>query len=104
MHVTPRATARGWPFFYNNTNREECTHVDRPGPFYDESLKKQIEGCFVSDGKEVHVSSEYGAKSASYGDLGACIDHNAQVLLVQKLLSELARDAATRQWPSARGF
>ena len=59
-----------------------------------ESLKKQIEGNFVSDGKEIHVSSEYGAKSASYGDLGACIDHNAQVLLVQKLLSELARDAA----------
>ena len=38
------------------------------------------------------------------GDLGACIDHDAQVLLTQKLLSELARDAATRQWPSARGF
>ena len=63
--------------------------------FYDESLKKQIEGCFVSDGKEVHVSSEYGANSASYGDLGACIDHNAQVLLVQKLLSELARDPSS---------
>ena len=53
--------------------------------FYDESLKKTIEGDFVSDGKEIHVSSVYGAKSASYGDLGACIDHNAQVLLVQKL-------------------
>jgi hypothetical protein len=63
--------------------------------FYDESLKKHLEGNFVSDGKEIHVYSEYGAKSASYGDLGACIDHNAQVLLVQKLLSELARDAAT---------
>ena len=63
--------------------------------FYDESLKKQIEGNFVSDGKEIHVSSEYGAKSASYGDLGACIDHNAQVLLVQKLLSELARDPSS---------
>ena len=34
------------------------------------------------------------SKSASYGDLGACIDYNAQVLLAQKLLSELARDAA----------
>ena len=62
--------------------------------FYDESLKKQIEGSYVSDGKEIHVSSVYGIKSASYGDLGACIDHNAQVLLAQKLLSELARDAA----------
>jgi hypothetical protein len=61
--------------------------------FYDESLKKQIEGSFVSDGKSIHVSSEYGAKSAPYGDLGACIDHNAQVLLAQKLLSEVARDA-----------
>jgi hypothetical protein len=31
-------------------------------------------------------------KSVAYNDLGASIDHNAQVLLVQKLLSELARD------------
>ncbi len=63
--------------------------------FYDESLKKQIEGSFVSDGKSIHVSSVvYGTKSAPYGDLGAIIDHNAQVLLAQKLLSELARDAA----------
>ena len=62
--------------------------------FYDKSLKKQIEGNFVSDGKKIHVSSVYGTKSVPYGDLGACIDHNAQVLLAQKLLSELARGAA----------
>ena len=60
--------------------------------FYDESLKKQIEGSFTSDGKSIHVSSAYGIKSVPYNDLGACIDYNAQVLLVQKLLSELARD------------
>jgi hypothetical protein len=60
--------------------------------FYDDSLKKQIEGHFVSDGKCIHVSSVYGAKSFLYNDLGACIDYNAQVLLVQKVLSELARD------------
>jgi hypothetical protein len=60
--------------------------------FYDESLKKQIEGSYVSDGKSIHVSSAYGVKSVPYGDLGASIDHDAQVLLVQKLLSELARD------------
>ena len=66
--------------------------------FYDESLKKQIEGSFVSDGKKIHVSSVYGTKSASYGDLGACIDHNAQVLLAQKLLSELARDPGTSKF------
>jgi hypothetical protein len=60
--------------------------------FYDASLNKQIEGSFVSDGKSIHVSSVYGTKSAPYGDLGACIDYNAQVLLVRKLLSELARD------------
>jgi len=62
--------------------------------FYDESLKKQIEGSFVTDGRSIHVSSAYGVKSAPYNDLGACIDHNAQLLLAQKLLSELARDAA----------
>ena len=60
--------------------------------FYDETLKKQIEGSFISDGKSIHVSSAYGVKSASYGDLGASIDYNSQVLLAQKLLSELARD------------
>ena len=38
--------------------------------FYDESLKKQIEGSFVSDGKSIHVSSVYGTKSAPYNDLG----------------------------------
>jgi hypothetical protein len=63
--------------------------------FYDESLKKQIEGNFVSDGKSIHISSAYGVKSVPYSDLGACIDHNAQVLLVQKLLSELARDPSS---------
>jgi len=60
--------------------------------FYDEALKKQIEGSFTSDGKEIHVSSAYGTKSFPYNDLGACIDYNAQVLFVQKVLSELARD------------
>ena len=60
--------------------------------FYDESLKKQIEGSFISDGKSIHVSSVYGTKSFPYNDLGPCIDYKAQVLLVQKLLSELARD------------
>jgi hypothetical protein len=60
--------------------------------FYDESLKQQIEGSFTSDGKSIHISSAYGTKSVPYGDLGASIDHDAQVLLVQKLLSELARD------------
>ena len=60
--------------------------------FYDESLKKQIEGSFVSDGKSIHVSSVYGVKSVPYNDLGAIIDYDAQVLLVRKLLSELVRD------------
>ena len=60
--------------------------------FYDEILKKQIEGSFISDGKKIHVSSVYGAKSVPYNDLGAIIDYDAQVLLVRKLLSELARD------------
>ena len=60
--------------------------------FYDESLKKQIEGIFKSDGKSIHIRSAYGNKSVPYSDLGACIDHNSQVLLAQKLLSELARD------------
>jgi hypothetical protein len=79
---------------YNNTNREECTHGDRPDLFLRRISKETVEGSYVSDGKAIHVSSVYGVKSAPYGDLGACIDHNAQILLAQKLLSELARDAA----------
>src|SRR6516225_11641785 len=83
----------------NNPNKAPDTdrgtaHVAKRMPtdqisFYDASLKKQIEGSFVSDGKSIHVSSVYGTKSASYGDLGASIDYNSQVLLAQKLLSEL---------------
>lgn len=60
--------------------------------FFDQSLNKQIEGAFTSDGKSIHVSSAYGVKSAPYGDLGASIDRNSQILLAQKLLSELARE------------
>jgi len=62
--------------------------------FLDESLKKQIEGSYKTDGRSIHVTSVYGYKSAPYGDLGPCVDHDAQVLLAKKLLSELARDAA----------
>jgi hypothetical protein len=57
--------------------------------FYDESLKKQIEGSYTSDGKSIHVSSAYGVKSAPYGDLGASIDHDSQVLLAQKLFERI---------------
>jgi hypothetical protein len=60
--------------------------------FYDESLKKRLQGYFVSDGKSIHLYSVYGAKSFPYNDLGACIDYNTQASVVQKLLSELARD------------
>jgi hypothetical protein len=62
MRVTPRATARGWPFFYNNTNTttptERSAHMATDQvSFYDESLKKQIEGSFISDGKSIASSS-----------------------------------------------
>src|SRR6516165_11409392 len=63
--------------------------------FYDESLKKQVEGSFKTDGKSIHVFSAYGNKSFPYNDLGAIIDYNAQVSFVQKVLSELARDPAS---------
>jgi hypothetical protein len=44
--------------------------------FYDESLQKQIEGSFVSDGWAIHVHSLYGMNSIPYADLGAIIDYN----------------------------
>src|SRR5215470_7592350 len=59
--------------------------------FYDETLKKQIEGSYRDDGKKIHVRSEvYGARSAPRG---GCFDHYEVKLLAQKVLSELARDA-----------
>ena len=64
--------------------------------FYDETLKKQIEGSYRYDGKAIRVSSvKYGIKSAAPAYLGTfCVDHFALEALAQKLLSELARDAA----------
>ena len=59
--------------------------------FYDETLKKQIEGSYTYDGKKIHVRSQvYGARSAPRG---GCLDHYEVELLVQKVLTELARDA-----------
>lgn len=61
--------------------------------FYDENLKKQVEGSYRTDGRTVHVRSiEYGIKSAPYGDLGTFPDQAGLNLLAQKLLSELASD------------
>jgi hypothetical protein len=92
MRVTPRGLRAGGPFS-TTTPTERSAHMATDQiSFYDESLKKQIEGTFISDGKSIHIRSAYGNKSVAYNDLGASIDHNAQVLLVRKLLSELARD------------
>ncbi len=60
--------------------------------FYDESLKKQIEGSYTTDGRAVHVRSHYGIKCAPYGDLGTFVDRAGLDLLAKKLLTELARD------------
>jgi hypothetical protein len=62
--------------------------------FYDESLGKQIEGSYVTDGKALHVRSWYGTKSAPIGHLGTFIDKDGHDSLAHMLLSELARDAA----------
>ena len=63
--------------------------------FYDETLKKQIEGSYTDDGKRIHVRSMnvYGARSASRG---GCFNHYEVKLLAQKVLSELARDAESK--------
>jgi hypothetical protein len=59
--------------------------------FYDQSLKKQIEGSYRYDGKEIHVrSARYGARSAPRG---GCLTYSQVDLLAQKVLSDLARDA-----------
>ena len=67
--------------------------------FYDESLKKQVEGSYRTDGKAVHVRSvKYGIKSAPYGDRGTFPDQNGLDLLAQMLLSELARDSGSSKF------
>ena len=66
--------------------------------FHDEHLKKEVGGSFTSDGKSIHVFSEYGSKSFPYNDLGAVIDYPAQVSFVKKALSELARDPGSSKF------
>ena len=62
--------------------------------FYDETLKKQIEGSYRDDGKKIHVMHQvYGARSAPRG---GCFNHFEVELLAQKVLSELARDAESK--------
>ena len=62
--------------------------------FYDETLKKQIEGSYRYNGKEIDVRSvKYGAKSAPTAYFGTSVDHFAIASYAQQLLSELARDA-----------
>ena len=62
--------------------------------FYDETLKKQIEGSYRDDGKKIYVHSEvYGARSAPRG---GCFNHFEVKLLAQKVLSGLARDSESK--------
>jgi hypothetical protein len=62
--------------------------------FYDETLKKQIEGSYTDDGKKIHVRSQvYGARSAPRG---GCFDHSEVKSLALKLLSDLARDTESK--------
>ena len=69
--MSRRARLRGWPFFYNNTNREERTHGDRPSLFLRRISKETDRGL-------LHI--------------GWQVNPYPFLLLVQKLLSELARD------------
>jgi hypothetical protein len=58
--------------------------------FYDETLKKQLEGSYRYDGKWIYVASqEYGARTAPRGPI---IDIFALNLFAQKVLRELAHD------------
>ena len=61
--------------------------------FYDENLKKQVEGAYTSDGWAIHVRSVYGSKSVFYNQVDSRIDGAALDSLAQKTLSEMARDA-----------
>lgn len=77
-------------------NSEERIMKDQIS-FYDETLKKHIEGSYSTDGRAVHVrSAHYGINSAPYGALGTFVDQAGLDLLAQKLLIELARDSDSK--------
>ena len=67
--------------------------------FYDETLKKQIDGFYKYDGKAIHVSTYgYGARSTLplFSLLGRFPDHNALQLFAKQVASELARDVGQK--------
>ncbi len=67
--------------------------------FYDEFLKKEIEGSYTYDGKAIHVCSEaYGARSAPTRFDRRFFDQCTVGLFAQKVLSELARDAEMKDF------
>jgi len=61
--------------------------------FYDENLKRQVEGAYTSDGSAINVRSVYGAKRVPYNEVDSRIDGTALDSLAQKTLSELASAA-----------
>jgi hypothetical protein len=72
--------------------------------FYDEFLKKEIEGSYTYDGKAIHVCSEaYGAKSAPTR-FGGCFDQSALDLFAQKVLGDLARDAESKGFAESHSY
>ena len=67
--------------------------------FYDETLKKQIEGSYTYDGKWIHVRSTnvYGARSTPVcNSFAGFPDHYALKLFAQRILGELARDVESK--------
>jgi hypothetical protein len=61
--------------------------------FYDETLKKHVEGSYRHDGKRVYVSSvKYGFRHAPVGSHDTFIDQDGVDLLAEKLLRQLAHD------------
>ena len=72
--------------------------------FYDEFLKKEIEGSYTYDGKAIHVRSEaYGARSAPTRFDGR-FDQSAVDLFAQRVLSELARDAEKKDSSESHSY
>jgi len=72
--------------------------------FYDEFLRKEIEGSYTYDGKAIHVCSEvYGARSAPTR-FGGRFDQSAVDLFAQKVLSELARDAESKDSAESHSY
>jgi len=82
---------------YNNANKQERTHRDRPDLFLRRISTETARGLFPIGWQGNPCLFRIWPLVYPHADLGAIIDYNAQVSAVKKVLSAMARDAGAAQ-------